>query len=352
MINFTPNTTKPQKIFSLPVNPFLQEEDFITKISPAIERNKDYIFDLYATVRIPPFEQDTMGGTFEDNNTVNDLALFYQEKFGIPVTAAFNNTSVSPSLLNMEIFIENFKPLYERGLKRIILPFQHWLLTGRIREEFPDLYIKNTILNEIYTPQEIYNSAKAGYDFIYIDRNIMRDTDTMEMYPLVKEKIKKDFNKDITLALLINEGCIGRCPIQLEHHAFNQQRETGGEKPYFSNPISLVSCTKWPKEDPAYYLKVSDIVPIKGEIERFQKYFEVFKLHGRDSINKLEASLLTIDNFRKGEIDLLPGKVDYYKSMTKDLYKYIGDTKNCKFQCWNCDLCEQNLKIKDDINGL
>ena len=330
-----------KKIFSLPINPFVDEDHFTNIISPTIQLNKDYIYDFYATVRIPPFNQDSMGGTFMNNDEVNNLALYYQNIFNIPVTATFNNTSISPSLKNMEIFIENFRPLYERGLKRIIMPFQHWLITGKIQKEFPDLYIKNTILNNIYNPQEIYNAAEV-YDFIYVDRNVMRDLDTLEEYIKVKNKIKERFNKDIVLSLLINEPCRGLCPLQKEHYTFNQKRDE--EKPYFSNPISVNSCTKWSREDPAYFLKNATVTPLKSELDRLLKYFEVFKLHGRDNKKLLESSLVMINNYRLNNEELLPEGIKYYKDMTKDFYKYLEDTQNCKFQCWNCNLCDLNLK--------
>jgi len=336
------NNTKTNKIFSLPLNPFLEEKDFNEKIAPAIMINKDYIFDFYATIRIPPFDNDAMGGTFINDEALIEQALFYQEVFKIPVTCTFNNKYISPSLENMKIFIENFRPLYEKGLKRIILPFQHWLMTGEIQKEFPDLYIKNTILNEISNPQDIYNAAKY-YDFIYVDRNVMRDLDTLEMYPELKKKIKKDFNKDIVLSLLLNETCLGRCPIQQEHYSFNSSRKD--EKPYFSNPISVKSCTIWRQQDPAYYLKVSDMVPLRSELERFKKYFEVFKLHGRDSIKQLETSLVMIDNYRCGN-DLLPARVQWFKNLTKDFNKFLQDTKNCNFQCWNCNKCDININTQ------
>ena len=331
------------KLFSLPINPTLSEEDFNEIIKPFIEDNKDFIYDFYATIRISPFDGDAMFGSEKSlsNDELIEQALMYQNLFDIPVTATFNDKFISPSLVNRELWIKNFKPLYEKGIKRVILPFQHWLLDGRIRREFPEIFIKNTILNMIKDPQDVYASAQF-FDFIYIDRNIMRDLDGLEMLLKVKKKVKKDFGKDIILSLLLNEGCKGKCPVQQEHYAFNAKK--GDEEgAYFSNPISQYTCPMWQAQDPAYLLKVSDLIPLKSEFDRMRKYFDVFKLHGRSSPELLEDSLIMIDNYRNGR-DPDPEKVEYFRENLKDFDKYLKDIENCKFQCWNCSKCDHNLK--------
>jgi len=38
-----------KKIFSIPFNPMLSEEAFINKFYPFLERNKEWIYDVYFT---------------------------------------------------------------------------------------------------------------------------------------------------------------------------------------------------------------------------------------------------------------------------------------------------------------
>jgi len=52
-----------KKIFSVPLNPKLNEQQFL-EFYQFLERNKDWISDVYFTSRIAPFKQDAMGDVF------------------------------------------------------------------------------------------------------------------------------------------------------------------------------------------------------------------------------------------------------------------------------------------------
>ncbi|MGB0405473.1 MAG: hypothetical protein ACPGDB_04735, partial [Fusobacterium sp.] len=250
---------------------------------------------------------------------------------------------------NMELFIKNYRPYYERGFKRIILPFKHWMLTGRIHEEFPDIYVKNTIINKDYSAQDIYESAKAGYDYVYVDREVMRDKRTYEQYPLVKKKIKEDFGKDIKISLLVNEGCIGKCPLRTEHYSYNFNKKPN-DKMYFTDKISTVSCSVW-KKDKSYLLKTLDLVPVRKEFEHYSKYFDVFKLHGRDNFYKMLDGINIMYNLTLGNEILESKRYSMYMDRIGNkntLYEYMNKVKECGMQCWNCDYCDKINKLKEN----
>lgn len=50
-----------RSIFSLPINPKADLEFTQEIFIPFLKKNKDLIYDLYFTCRIPPFGQDAMG---------------------------------------------------------------------------------------------------------------------------------------------------------------------------------------------------------------------------------------------------------------------------------------------------
>ena len=87
-----------RKIFSIPLNPKLNEQQFL-EFYQFLERNKDWIADVYFTSRIAPFKQDAMGDVFriEEEQHGIETALNIQKYLGIPVSATFNNIQIPPT---------------------------------------------------------------------------------------------------------------------------------------------------------------------------------------------------------------------------------------------------------------
>jgi hypothetical protein len=119
---------------------------------------------------MPPFHQDAMGDVFEDHAETADylinLALFIQQSTGITASAVFNNIEVRPSQQNLDLWISNFRQLYDAGIRSATLPHTHWMATGQVKKEFPELFVKNTILRNVSEPRDIEKLANDGYDYI------------------------------------------------------------------------------------------------------------------------------------------------------------------------------------------
>ena len=125
-------------MFSIPINPKLNEQQF-KDFYEFLKENKDVIYDLYFTSRMPPFIQDAMGDVFNINDTAPiEAALYIQKSLGIKVSATFNNTLVRPSQDNLDLFIHNFKFLYDAGVRSATIPHTTWILTGQIQKAFPE----------------------------------------------------------------------------------------------------------------------------------------------------------------------------------------------------------------------
>ena len=61
---------------------------------------------------MPPFVQDAMGDVFvSDMRTTTFDSLYISQQTNIPLSATFNNIFVRPSQQNLDLFIENFKPI-------------------------------------------------------------------------------------------------------------------------------------------------------------------------------------------------------------------------------------------------
>lgn len=330
------------KIFSIPFNPMLSEEDFMNKVLPFLEEYKDWIYDVYFTCRIPPFTQDAMGTVFrpEDREMVIDNALQIQEVLGIKVSATFNNVNVSPKFDNYRLFIEHLKPLYDRGLRSITLAHAHWVAMG-IKNHFPDMEIKNTILRKVATAQDFWYNAEQGFDYINVDRILMRDVEELKNIRRAQLQFQQKHGRYVKIALLTNEGCLGRCPMMDEHYSYNNLK-LDNELPYFRHEISKVTCEyKWEKEINAFFFKAATIPPFKKEYDEFLNYIDVFKMHGRDSFNRFDETMDIIKGYAAGNETLSTSSKLYLDGVpSEELDGWRNKIKKCKFQCWDCNYCD------------
>jgi hypothetical protein len=331
-----------KKIFSIPLNPMLSEKDFFEKFYPFLVEYKDWIYDIYFTCRIPPFNQDAMGSVFleNDKNIVIDNAMMIQQTLDIKVSATFNNVNVSPKYDNYKLFIENLKPLYDGGLRSITLAHAHWVAMG-IKNYFPELEIKNTILRKVATSQDFWYNAEQGFDYINIDRILMRDVEELKNIKRAQTEFHKRTGRYVKIALLTNEGCLGRCPMMDEHYSYNNLK-SDNELPYFRHEISKVTCEyKWEKEINAFFFKAATIPPFKKEYDEFLNYIDIFKMHGRDSFNRLNETMEIIKSYAAEKEILADSSEIYLDGVSADeLNGWRNKIKKCKFQCWDCNYCD------------
>ena len=121
--------------FSIPLNQKLSEQQF-NEFYEFCKEYKGWIYDIYFTSRMPPFTQDAMGDIIilrEDQYFAIETALHIQNTLGIRVSATFNNIKVDPTQKNLDLFIKNFKGLYDAGVRSATIPHTHWVATGQIQ---------------------------------------------------------------------------------------------------------------------------------------------------------------------------------------------------------------------------
>ena len=334
--------------FSLPLYPDLDSGYIENELIPYLIENKNNIHDIYFTTRMPPFDQDAMGTIFSDEDIMSMIgnAIIIQQKTGITVSAVFNNKFISPSYDNMVIFINHFKMLYSIGVRSVTIPFTSWLMFGDIQREFPDLIIKNTVLHALDEPRQVYDTFMSGFEYVNLDRNLMRNQTKLQEIDEARKVAEKKLNKKLYLSLLYNENCIGNCPIQEEHFLYNVNNnlETQSET-FFNSKMNCISCTVWEKEDKAYKFKKSNVIHDKGFIGGLDM-IDVFKLHGRESKNVFTNSLGIIERFRLDlpiydEFHLLKDKLNIPDNTFRE---WIDYTKNCNFDCWKCEKCDDLIR--------
>lgn len=331
-------------MFSIPINPKLNEKQF-AEFYDFCKEHKHLIYDLYFTCRMPPFVQDAMGDVFvSDSNITIEQALALQQSLGIKISAVFNNTLVRPSQENLDLFIHNFRQLYRAGITSATIPHTHWIATGQIQKVFPKLEIKNTILRNVTKANEVAKLAEAGFHYVNLDRDLMRDRDALIECKRAADKY------GIKLSLLANEGCLGNCPMMDEHFQFNNTRFDNSPQ-YFNDAISRVSCPKWDFEDPATPLKTADFPPWREDWVELLQYVDVIKMHGRESPRRLYDTMDIVKRFANNE-EILFDKFNDYIEQTNLENKPINGwrkiIKNCKFNCWDCNYCDNVYKAKSN----
>lgn len=336
-------------IFSLPINPKLNEQFVEETFIPFLKDHKHLIFDLYFTCRMPPFIQDAMGDTFiGDIRDTTFNALYISEQTGIPLSATFNNVQVIPNQQNLDTWINNFKGLYERGVRIVTLPHTTWMLTGQIQKEFPDLYVKNTILREVTKSNEVIALAKAGFNYVNLDRDLMRDHNQLKELKRAKEYCES-IGLPLRFSMLANEGCWGGCPIMPEHYHYNSSR-TPDTPQYFNDSISRVSCSTWDEKNAATSLKAANLPPWKKDWEEmFTLGIDVFKMHGRENAMRLKESMDIIERWNAEEELLFPEFNSYIEDTSlgeKPIDVWRDKIKTCKFDCWDCNYCDTVVDSK------
>ena len=331
-----------KRVFSLPINPKLSEEFVVNTFIPFLKEYREYILDLYFTCRIPPFDQDAMGDCFTVNEALIESACYISNQSDIPLSATFNNIWVRPDQKNLDLWIKEFAPVYNSGVRVVTLPHTSWVSTGQIQAAFPELFIKNTILREVTKPSEIVSLAEAGFNYINLDRDLMRDHEQ-----LIRIRKAKDYckflGKPVMLSMLVNETCWGGCPIMPEHYQYNSTR-TKDDPIFFASPISRVSCSTWDIEHPEADLKQANLPPWRDDWEEMLELgIDTFKLHGRESMMRLQESMDLIKRWAHEEEYMFPEYKKYEKQLKmkeSPLKKWRAKIKTCKFDCWDCNYCE------------
>ena len=321
---------------------------------PFLSKYKEYIYDIYFTCLIPPFDNDAMNASprtsdaFRESMRVFELMMGIQKRFGIRVSATFNSIKVEPTMENLDTFIKSLKPLYARGLRYITIPHYHWMLTKKLQNEFPEMFIKNTILRKVSRPQNYVDNVEAGFDLVNIDRYNLRDRDNLK-------RLKKAYDKyKVPMSILVNEGCRGACPAMDEHFELNCSPKV--TKRYFDQDLAQLTCTTWKRLNPTYRLQSAIMPADREDFEELLEYVQVLKLHGRTSIHTMENSMSIIRRYAdKTQKYVMPGmekQLQMYNYDKKVLKAWRAKIKNCKFDCWDCDMCEklhQSARVEEMV---
>ncbi|BAW19399.1 hypothetical protein [Ralstonia phage RP31] len=336
--------------FSIPLWPGLSPEEIERDVYPFLEECKDVISDLYFTCRLPPFQNDAMGGVIvpEEVATVTRNAMIVADRFGLHASPTFNNITVSPSFANYQTFVKHFRPLYDEGIRIVTIPNTAWLRFG-LKQEFPELFVKNTILNRVQTASEVAVLFQDGFDYINLDRTLMRDERTLKEVHAAKLAMERKLGRKLYISLLYNEMCEGNCPVHQDHYTYNLRRAEK-DKAYFASEMFDISPCKIKDENSILWaLKAASIPSFYSTLDNLSNYVDVFKMHGRESKHTFYQTLKIVRQFVRREMIDDPYRQALSVLPELDRKIWLKTIRTCRFNCWKCTVCEDTVaKIKEN----
>ncbi|MBI5479948.1 MAG: hypothetical protein HY906_13870 [Deltaproteobacteria bacterium] len=313
-----------------------------------LQKLKEYIYDINVTCRVEPFRVDALGVIVDPMHSQMHIrdALRVQSRSGVTVSGLFNNIYVPPTKENLELFVKGLAPLYGAGLRSITIPHTLWMKFGLLQREFPELRIKSTVLRRVRSGQDFWNLAEAGFDYVMIDRLVMRDRHTLELIRAAQLAFHERDGKKVMLAALAGESrCRGDCPFWEEHYQHTMTHPDAdtlsGCDTRFNVPPNY-SCNRFGNVFSAPILP-----PFREDFAEVAALIDVVKFNGRPE-DHTQVWLDLIDEVVHGAGPVIgsiaqqyPGRLEGYQKWScaglVDAWRHA--TRTCGFQCWRCRLC-------------
>jgi len=217
------------------------------------------------------------------------------------------------------------------------------LYIREVRRRFPQVEICASVLGDIDSVHKALIYKKAGADVITPDVNINRNV------RVLKEIVART---GVELKLMVNEGCLFRCPFRKFHfnyisHKSRNPGESGGKG---EDNVFSQNCIQLTKSDPSQLLKSGWIRP--EDTGRYEGVSTFFKLVGRSSSRSMIIRCL--DAYMKqcwdGDLlELMAGNLysygmSYFMHLDNRRLEELGffeQVTSCDRECIDCDFCER-----------
>lgn len=278
-----------------------------------------------------------------------DLSQFIEivdkiHKQGIRVNLILNSTCQGTNWYLPEVVSETMEYLRqvheEHGVEAVTIA--NPLYIREVRRRLPDMEICASVLGDIDCVQRAVLYNRAGADVITPDVNINRD---LELLKRIKEAT------DAELKLMVNEGCLYKCPFRKFHFNYisHKSKDLGkieGDA-FFANCLNVtggdhsqIFKSGWIRpEDTRKYSGISSFFKIVGRARPKSMVIRATKAYLQEN---WDGDLLDIVSSSLNRFGLEYGAHLDNKSLEK--YNFFERLTSCDKDCNKCSYCEEVAK--------
>jgi len=168
---------------------------------------------------------------------------------------------------------EEIKILYNLGLKSITVTNPVYIVP--IKNKFSDIKIQTSINSFIDSIEKAEYFKNLGADILILDRDVNFD---LKLIKKIKEKV------GLPIKLLLNEGCLYKCPYRMFHFIeIGNKRDTG---------IYTKYCLSEVNKDPKKLVESQFIIP--DNLKYYKEIVDYYKLGTRCFSSDRIAKLLSV----------------------------------------------------------
>ncbi|SNQ61856.1 peptidase U32 family protein [Candidatus Methanoperedens nitratireducens] len=260
----------------------------------------------------------------------------YAHKNGVRMELVLNSSCMGGRQLTPEGFRINhwyIEKLVDIGIDSIVVADPY--LVETIARDF-DVDVVVSVLAFVDSPQKAEFFAGLGAKSIVIDSNVNRHFDVLHA---IRDSV------DCELKLLVNEGCLYRCPFRYAHFNFFSHAFGPEPRPNVLDDYYYFKCLELRIASPELIIKSPWIRP--EDIKHYKDITDVYKIGGRTHF--VDWILNCVNAYHNESYDgNLMDLLDCPKDL-KDLF-YIPNKsldsvleqqwKNCKKVCKKCGYCK------------
>jgi len=317
--------------------PFNNDLETLTEIFELKALNGNIIKEVYLSIPQEYAGSGRVTPRISSNQLITTIDRIHSK--GIRVNMCMNSTCEGVDWYSPEIVIKTLKFLKqmheEHGVEAVTIANPLYMID--VRKYLPNIEICASVLSDIDCVQRAELFVKAGANVIIPDVNINRNLKLLE-------EIKKFTN--VELRLLVNEGCLYKCPYrkfhfnEISHNSLILQPESGV---FFSNCHHVI------RQDHSQILKSGWIRP--EDTQKYSKITNQFKISGRTRpkntvITTVEAYLE--QSYGGNLLEILDSSINLFgikssaqldnKSLEK--YGFFDKVTACGMNCHECDHCQ------------